>query len=343
MNDATWRRIRPLLYRSDPELAHERALRLARLGGATVAGRLAIRTLFGKAVQRPVEAFGLRFANRVGLAAGYDKDGLGFHGLAALGFGHLELGTVTPRPQPGNDRPRVFRLLEDEALINRMGFPSRGAEFIARRLSGSRPKGVILGVNLGKNRDTPLEEAAADYVSVLQSLAHLADYATINVSSPNTPGLRRLQSGAALADLLSAVKARRDELSAANGTRLPLLVKLAPDLAEADLEDAVGAVVDGHLDGLIVSNTTLARDGLQSQHATETGGLSGVPLRQKSRAMVQRVAQLTDGKLPIIAAGGIQSADDARASVDAGATLVQLFTGLIYRGPGLVKEVAAAI
>ena len=343
MAETIWRLVRPLLFRGDPEQAHGRAIAWARLGGASAVGRAAIRTVFGETAGTSTVAFGLRFPNRVGLAAGYDKDGLGLRGLAALGFGHIEIGTVTPRPQPGNERPRVFRLVEDEALINRMGFPSRGADFVASRLIAGRPEGAIVGVNLGKNRDTPLAEAGADYVEVLETLAAHADYATINVSSPNTPGLRRLQAGAALAGLLAQVVRRRDELVQDLGRGLPLLVKLAPDLSDGDLEDAVAAVLGSGVDGIIATNTTLSREGLRGAAATEAGGMSGAPLRKKSLAMVGQIATLVDGQLPVVAVGGIHSADDARACVDAGASLVQLYTGLVYRGPGLVREVAAGL
>ena len=343
MAETIWRLMRPLLFRGDPEQAHNRAIAAARLGGSSSVGRAAIRTLFGQRVEAPVDAFGLRFANRVGLAAGYDKDGLGLPGLAALGFGHVEVGTVTPRPQPGNERPRVFRLVQDEALINRMGFPSRGMAFVAAQLQGRRPAGTVVGVNLGKNRDTPLERAAEDYVAVLSALGPLADYATVNVSSPNTPGLRLLQTGAALRELLERVVGRRETLVAELGRPLPLLVKLAPDLSAQDLGDAVAAVQAAGVDGIIASNTTLSREGLGEPAAAETGGLSGAPLRSRSLAMVAQIAALTGGTLPIVAVGGIHSAADARACVAAGATLVQLYTGLVYGGPGLVRQVAQGL
>lgn len=343
MAEVFWRALRPWLFRGDPERAHERAIAWARLGGSSGAGRAVIRTMFGEAVSDPVELFGLRFGNRVGLAAGYDKDALGLAGLAALGFGHVEVGTVTPRPQPGNDRPRVFRLVQDEAVLNRMGFPSRGADFVKAQLQVGRPAGVIVGVNLGKNRDTPLEHAAADYVAVLSALGPHADYATVNVSSPNTPGLRQLQTGPALLALLELVVARREQMTLALGRRLPLLVKLAPDLSSEDLQDAIAAVQAAGADGVIASNTTLSRDGLTAAAGDERGGLSGAPLRARSLAMVAQIAALTGGSLPIVAVGGVHSAAHARDYVAAGASLVQLYTGLVYRGPGLVAEVARGL
>ena len=342
--------IRPLIFRSSPERAHSVTLALLRMGGAIAPGRWLIRALFAPRPDGPpVHAFGLTFANPVGLAAGYDKDGLGWRGLAAMGFGHLELGTVTPRPQPGNPSPRIFRLVEDRAVINRMGFPSRGADFLAARLRGSRPAGLIMGVNIGKNKDTPLERAGEDYLTLLRTFAPLADYLAVNVSSPNTPGLRTLQSQAALEGLLRplaeerAAQVRAAQARAAQGRTLgrpvPLLVKLAPDLTEPELDDALGAILATGMDGVILSNTTLRREGLRSPRATETGGLSGDPLRALNTEMVRRVARLVGGKLPIIASGGVMSPEDYRQKLDAGATLVQLYTGLIYAGPSLVKRV----
>jgi dihydroorotate dehydrogenase len=278
----------------------------------------------------PVELFGLRFANRVGLAAGYDKDGLGWRGLARLCFGHIEIGTVTPRPQAGNPRPRLFRLPEDQALINRMGFPSRGADFVARRLRGPRPPGLILGVNLGVNRDTAMGRAAEDYIRGMQLFNPLADYLVINVSSPNTPGLRSLQFGRALIELLASLAPFRDK---------PLLVKLAPDLDDEQLKYCLDTISEAAIDGVIATNTTLHRPPLVSANRDEAGGLSGAPLTQPSLAMVRRISELSGGHLPIIAVGGIMSAADARAALDAGASQVQVYTGLVYRGLRLVRDI----
>jgi dihydroorotate dehydrogenase len=290
-----------------------------------------------------VRAFGLDFPNPVGLAAGYDKDGLGWRGLACLGFGHIELGTVTPRPQPGNIRPRLFRLVEDQALINRLGFPGRGAEFVARRLQRARPPGLVLGVNLGKNKDTPLEDAAGDYLSLVPIFAPLSDYLAINVSSPNTVGLRRLQARAALEELLTLLGKQRDEQVKRLGRMVPLMVKLAPDLTDGELDDALDVLLRVGMDGVIATNTTLDREGLRSPLAGEAGGMSGAPLRRRSSQVVCKIRQRTGGRLPVIAVGGVMNPMDAREKLEAGAALVQVYTGLIYAGPGLVKQILRGI
>jgi dihydroorotate dehydrogenase len=334
-----YHRLRPLIFRLSPETAHGLTLALLRVAGALAPARGLLRRAFEPASSGPeVRAFGLIFPNPVGLAAGYDKDGLGWRGLARLGFGHLELGTVTPLPQPGNPRPRVFRLVEDEAVINRMGFPSRGAAFLAQRLAGTRPPGLVLGVNIGKNKDTPLEEAAGDYLALLRLFAPLADYLAINVSSPNTPGLRSLQTRQALERLLVPLDAARREEAGRLGRNLPLLVKLAPDLNSDELDGALEAITAAGMDGVILSNTTLRREGLRSAQAGEGGGLSGAPIRALNTALIREVVRRTDGRLPVVASGGVMAAADCREKLDAGATLVQLYTGLIYAGPGLVKQ-----
>lgn len=332
--------LRPLIFRLPPERAHAITLGLLRLAGATPIGRQIVRALF--APRRPgpaVSAFGLNFAHPVGLAAGYDKDGMGWRGLAALGFSHIELGTVTLAPQSGNPQPRIFRLVEDQAVINRMGFPSRGAHSLAKRLAGPRLAGVILGVNIGKNKDTPLERAADDYLALLRAFAPLADYLAINVSSPNTPGLRRLQGAGTLEGLLRLLDGERVKVARQIGRPMPLLVKLAPDLTEPELDDALRAITVTGMDGVIISNTTLSRAGLRAPQALETGGLSGAPLGSLNTGMIRCVAHVTQGRLPIIASGGVMSSADYAEKLDAGATLVQLYTGLIYAGPGLVRQV----
>jgi dihydroorotate dehydrogenase len=332
---------RSLLFRLDPEAAHGLTLSLIRLAGQLPPVRGLLRAVF-RGPSRPVNAFGLSFANPVGLAAGYDKDGLGWRGLAALGFGHIEVGTVTPRPQPGNPKPRLFRLVEERAVINRMGFPGRGAAFVARQLSAPRPKNLVLGVNIGKNKDTPLEDAAADYLSLLSTFAPLADYLAINVSSPNTVGLRRLQARDTLQALLAALAEQRKQEVQRLGRPVPLLVKLAPDLADDELDDALQAVLDTGMDGVVATNTTLGRDGVRSPLAAETGGLSGAPLRALSTQIVGKIAARTEGRpqgaLPVIGVGGVGSARDVQEKLDAGACLVQVYTALIYEGPGLVKK-----
>jgi dihydroorotate dehydrogenase len=333
-------RLRPLIFRLDPERAHSLTVALLRLAGALPPAAVLLRSFF-RAPDRPVRAFGLEFTNPLGLAAGYDKDGLAWRGLACLGFGHIEIGTVTPRPQPGNPKPRVFRLVEDQAVINRMGFPGLGADFVARQLGERRPAGLVLGVNIGKNKDTPLEAAAQDYVDLLRRFAPQADYLAVNVSSPNTAGLRRLQGRAMLEELLAALsRARSAHLDHARTPgSLPILVKLAPDLTDEELEDALAAIHGAGMDGVIATNTTLARPDLRSSLAAENGGLSGAPLAARSRDFVRRVVQLGAGQLPVIGVGGVMNATDACAMLDAGACLVQVYTGLIYAGPGLPQAI----
>jgi dihydroorotate dehydrogenase len=329
--------LRHLLFRLDAEDAHQLTLRLLQLAGSVPGIPAVLRSQF--CLDRPalrVRAFGLDFSNPIGLAAGYDKDGGGLRGLACLGFGHLELGTVTPTGQPGNPRPRIFRLPDDQALINRMGFPNRGGDVLARRLRRHKPKGVIVGVNIGKGKATPIEAAAEDYVLLLRQFAPLADYLAVNISSPNTIGLRRLQGREFLEGLLSALaRARRETLSHDR----PVLVKLAPDLMDGELEDAVGAIQSAGMDGVIATNTTLARPTLGSPLRDEQGGLSGAPLRARSTEVIRRIHSLTRGGLPIVAAGGVFEAKDAQEKLDAGACLVQVYTGLVYRGPRLVRMI----
>ncbi len=294
--------------------------------------------MFG-AAEKPVQAFGLNFKNPIGLAAGYDKDAVAWRGLACLGFGHIEVGTVTLRPQPGNPKPRLFRLPEEQAVINRMGFSGQGAAFVAKQLVGKRPKDLVLGVNIGKNKDTPLEKAEEDYLALLQIFAPLADYLTINISSPNTVGLRRLQERENLEKLLQAIAKKRADEQVKTNKRIPILVKLAPDLSDEDLDDALSAIMQTGMDGVVATNTTISREGLRSPLAVETGGLSGAPLGALSTQMVRKIFARTNGRLAIIGVGGIQDTSGAREKLDAGATLVQVYTGLIYQGPGLVKKI----
>jgi dihydroorotate dehydrogenase len=335
--------LRPALFGLDPERAHALSLQAMRTVGSSAALRTTVARTFRPARSRPVTAFGLTFPNPVGLAAGYDKDGEAWRGLACLGFGHIEVGTVTPEPQPGNPRPRVFRLVEDRSLINRMGFPGRGAAWVAERLRGRPRDGTVLGVNIGKQKATPLEEAVHDYEELIDVFAPLADYLAVNISSPNTPGLRRLQERAFLESLLGALAARRAELRERLGRSVPVLVKLAPDLDDAQLDAAIEALLTTGMDGVIATNTTLAREGLRSPLAREEGGLSGAALTARAAAMIGAIARRTAGRLPIVAVGGIMDPDDARARLDAGAVLVQLYTGLVYEGPGLVRRVVEAL
>jgi dihydroorotate dehydrogenase len=326
-------RLRPWLFRLEPERAHVFTLRLMQAVGALPPLAAVVRRLYA-APESPVRAFGLAFRNPIGLAAGYDKDGLAWRGLAALGFGHIEVGSVTLRPQAGNPRPRLFRLEEDRALINRMGFPSRGAAFAARRLAGPRPPDLTLGVNLGLNRDTPLEKAAEEYAELQRIFDPLADYLAVNVSSPNTAGLRGLQAGERLAGLLAALAEKK---------RKPLLVKLSPDLEERQLEEALEVILGCGADGVIAVNTTLTRPGLTSRRASEAGGLSGAPLADARAGALAHIVRRLDGRLPVVAAGGVMGAAEARACLDAGAALVQVFTGLVYGGPDFVRELSAGI
>jgi dihydroorotate dehydrogenase len=336
--------IRSLLFKLPPETAHGLTLNAIALAGKLPPVRSLLAAWF-RGPSRPVRAFGLTFTNPVGLAAGYDKDATGWRGLAALGFGHIEVGTITPRPQPGNPPPRLFRLVEAGAVINRMGFPGKGAEYAARHLrtASAQPATCLMGINLGKNKDTPLEEAAGDYVSLVATFAPLGHYLAINVSSPNTVGLRRLQGREFLEGLLQAVAHERRQQAAQLGRPVPVLVKLAPDLTDDELDDALEAIQTSGMDGVIATNTTIGREGVRSPLAAEIGGLSGAPLRQKSTAMIRAIATRTQGRLPIVGVGGIASAADAREKLDAGAVLVQLYTGMIYEGPGLVKRIVQGL
>lgn len=338
-----YKTMRPLIYRLTPEQAHTVTIRLLQAAGALPPAAVLLRAFFrSRQIGPAVQAFGLNFSNPLGMAAGYDKDGLGWRGLACLGFGHIEVGTVTPRPQPGNPQPRLFRLVEDQAVINRMGFNNLGADFLARRLRGRRSAGLVLGVNIGKNKATPLEIAVEDYLYLVRVFAPLADYLAVNVSSPNTPGLRSLQTRAALESLLAPLAQERDQLSDHLDKPVPILVKLAPDLDDDELDSALEAITGCKMDGIILTNTTLARPPLKSPLAGETGGLSGAPLTALSTRMVEEVARRLNGRLPIVASGGVMNAIDAQAKLDAGASLVQLYTGLIYEGPGLVKQILNA-
>ena len=331
--------LRPLLFQLDPETAHQLTLQALRVAGNFALSNWLLRQVY-KVPSKPVQAFGFTFKNPVGLAAGYDKDGIAIQGLAALGFGHLEIGTVTPEPQPGNPRPRVFRLAEDEGVINRMGFPSQGMSNVERHISDLRgPRSAIIGINLGKNKETPVEQAAQDYVELMRRFIYLADYLTINISSPNTVGLRRLQGREMLEKLLVTIQKEREQIALGRGGNAPILVKLSPDLYDEELEDAIGVILDKGMDGVIATNTTLAREGVRSKYRGEAGGLSGSPLAAGSEAALRQVAKFVNGKVPIISVGGIMRPNDAKRRLDMGATLIQIYTGLVYQGPGLVKKI----
>jgi dihydroorotate dehydrogenase len=313
--------LKALLFRIDPEKAHALALRAARAGGSGLARIVGGREVPGLAL----EVAGLRFGNPVGLAAGFDKNGFALPFWRALGFGFVEFGTVTPRPQPGNPAPRLWRFPKHRAIGNALGFPSDGASMVAARIRRDKLRGDIVGINLGKNRDTPLPRAAEDYVAALDGTRSVADYFVVNVSSPNTPGLRDLQTKAYLEELLGRVCA------AAAGT--PVLVKLSPDLEPKQLADAVEACASAHAAGIILVNTTLARP----EGVCFEGGLSGRPLAARAREVLAEARRLT--RLPIVSVGGIDSPEEARARLEGGASLVQVYTGLIYEGPGLVARI----
>jgi dihydroorotate dehydrogenase len=324
---------RPLLFSLEPEAAHRFTLRLLDSG----------LLLFPRVPPCPVPAMGLHFPNPVGLAAGLDKDAAHINALARLGFGFLEVGTVTPRPQPGNARPRLFRLPERKALINRFGFNNIGVDAFVRNIERARWKG-ILGVNLGKNFDTPPERAAEDYEIGLEKVYASASYVTINISSPNTKGLRDLQQQARLEDLLKRISDKRTVLAERHGRRVPLALKVAPDLDGQAVQDIADAVRRHRFDAVIATNTTVSRAGVEGlAHAAEAGGLSGAPLLDRATEVLKRFSSALKGEAALIGAGGILSGPDARAKREAGANLVQLYTGLIYRGPDLVPECVSAL
>jgi len=330
---------RPLLFCLPPESAHRCALSALR--------QLDRFRLAPAPPRAPADCgltvMGIRFPNPVGLAAGLDKDGEYIDALARLGFGFLEIGTVTPRPQPGNPRPRMFRLRAARAIINRMGFNNHGVDHLVENVKRARYRGV-LGINIGKNFDTPLERAADDYVTCLRKVYPLASYVTVNVSSPNTANLRRLQGAGALDALLAALTSERRVLAAKLGRTVPLVVKIAPDLDRLQVETIAGLLRRHAVDAVIATNTTVTRDGVVGlPHEHEAGGLSGAPLSSRATSVVRQLAQALAGELPVIGVGGIMSAPDAREKVAAGASLVQLYTGLVYHGPALVRECIATL
>ena len=332
--------VKPVLFNLDAERAHhlvfDNLRRAARVPGTPAL----LRALYD--FQHPSlarEVFGLKFPNPVGLAAGFDKNAALTDELATLGFGFVEIGTVTPRPQAGNPQPRLFRLPQDEALVNRMGFNNDGAAVVAARLAQRRNRQLIIGGNIGKNKDTPNERAAEDYVAGFEALAEMVDYFVVNVSSPNTPNLRQLQEKKPLIELLQQVQARNQ----ARAVPRPLLLKIAPDLTDSQLDDILEIALETKLSGLVATNTTISRDNLSTEPAyvasLGAGGLSGKPLRARATEVIRYLHQKSDGGLPIIGAGGIHSAADAQEKLDAGASLIQLYTGFIYEGPALVSRI----
>jgi dihydroorotate dehydrogenase len=329
---------RKALFATDPETAHELSLESLRLGHRLGATRLLCRKH-----SQPVSCMGLEFPNPVGVAPGLDKNGDYFEALGSLGFGFVEIGTVTPRPQPGNPKPRVFRLADAQAMINRLGFNNKGVDHLVRRVKNHRFKG-ILGINIGKNFDTPMENAADDYLHCLEKVYPYADYITVNISSPNTKNLRDLQGEDELDCLLASISDRRSELANEHGCRVPLAVKVAPDL-EDDALPVIAEVVARHgMDAVIATNTTITRDGVEGlKYADETGGLSGAPLKQKSDEVLKTFRALLPEEIALIGVGGITRGQDAVDKLELGADLVQFYTGMVYRGPELLNECLQAI
>ena len=333
-----YRLARAALFRLDPETAHDVAMKAMCAMGPAAA-------LLGAGADRDESrrVMGIDFPNPVGLAAGFDKNGEYLDALHALGFGHLEAGTVTPRPQPGNPKPRLFRLVEHEAIINRMGFNNVGVERFLRNVEKSAFRGV-LGINIGKNFDTPMERAADDYLACLDAVYDRATYVAVNISSPNTKNLRDLQSKEMLDELLAAIMARRDALAAKAGRVKPLAVKIAPDLDDEQVEAIAELAVKHRLDGLIATNTTIGRKGVEGHpHASQAGGLSGRPVFAPSTAVLKKLSGHLAGRIPLIGVGGILDGADAKAKIDAGASLVQVYTGFIFRGPDVIAEARRAL
>ncbi len=331
--------IRKVFFKFDPEAIHELTIKSFKATGATP-----LNLLYKQSVpNKPVEVMGIKFPNPVGLAAGLDKNGECIKAFEAMGFGFVEVGTVTPRPQPGNDKPRIFRLPEANAIINRMGFNNKGVDYLVDQVIKAKFSGV-LGINIGKNKDTPDENAKDDYIHCMRKVYDYATYITVNISSPNTPGLRSLQYGEALNELLSALKAEQTSLAEQYGKYVPVAVKIAPDLNEEEVNSIAQCLIANNIDGVIATNTTLARDKVAHlQYGDEQGGLSGAPVKEQSTKVIRLLAKALDGKLPIIGVGGIASAADAQEKIAAGAKLVQVYTGFIYQGPELVQEIVKSL
>ncbi len=331
--------LRPLLFSLDPETAHYVTLKLLKLAHRTGLSGLSR----ARSTDKPLSVMGLNFKNPVGLAAGMDKNGDYIDALADLGFGFIEIGTVTPRPQPGNPRPRLFRLPEHQAIINRMGFNNLGIDHLLEQVGRCRYQG-ILGINIGKNADTAMENATEDYLIGLRKSYLAASYVAINISSPNTKNLRQLQQGDEIRHLLDALKREQLKLQAEHGKYTPIAVKIAPDLSDEEIGHIAGLLLEFGIDGVIATNTTIARDKVQGHiHANEAGGLSGAPVKDASTRVVKGLATELNGKLPIIAAGGILTASDADEKLKAGASLVQIYSGLVYKGPQLIEDILHSI
>jgi dihydroorotate dehydrogenase len=330
-----YQNVRPLLFKLDPEVIHKITLLLIKYAGLLPPTYALLRAIFEVNDPRlEVEAFGVKFRNPIGMAAGYDKGAEAVRGLSALGFGHIEVGTVTRQKQIGNPKPRVHRVIESQGVINSMGFPNSGVAALKLRRGEAK-----VGINIGKSKDTPLELAAEDYVELFKQVYRQADYVAINISSPNTLNLRQLQARDFIEELLKEVTLVRDSVT----VHVPVLVKIAPDLTEAEIDDVLGAIELAGVDGIIATNTTIGREGIPSQYRDLKGGLSGRPLTQRSTDVIRCIARKTNGRLPIIGVGGVMNPFDAREKFEAGATLVQVYTGLVYAGPGLVKQLNRAL
>lgn len=327
---------RPLLFSLAPERAHELTLSLLK-------SAYSLGAMHQRVAAKPVSCMGIEFSNPVGLAAGLDKNGAYIDALAALGFGFIEIGTITPRPQAGNPKPRLFRIPEAKAIINRMGFNNDGVDRLVENVKAAKYKG-ILGINIGKNADTPVENAVSDYLICLDKVYNYASYVTVNISSPNTKNLRSLQSGHALTELLEALKNRQLALAQQYQHYVPLVLKVAPDLSQQDIEFIASQLISFHIDGLIVTNTTLSREGVEGlAGADESGGLSGAPVFEKSTACLREFAKLLKGQVALVGVGGIVSGEQAALKQQAGAELVQIYSGLIYAGPTLIKDCVDAM
>ena len=331
---------RPFLFGLDAERGHSLGLKAIEMAYRTGTSPLLARPV----APMPTKAMGLTFPNPVGLAAGLDKNGAYIDALLALGFGFVEIGTVTPRPQPGNPKPRMFRLPQHQAVINRLGFNNEGVDVLVRNVERARRKHGLLGINIGRNKDTSNDRAASDYLYCLERVYPLADYITVNISSPNTAGLRELQEEQALRHLIGALRESQEELGAQHGKRVPMLVKIAPDLSDEDIDAVARVLRDLSVDGVIATNTTVSRISVQEHRlAHETGGLSGAPLMSQSTMVLRKLRTRLPDHIPVIGVGGILSGADAVAKMSAGASLVQCYTGLVYRGPELVGECVEAI
>lgn len=336
-----YQQMKKYLFAQDPEVIHEKTIGALKLADNFPGGKAVLRSIFEVQDQRlRTDYWGISFPNPVGLAAGFDKNAEVYNSLAAIGFGFVEVGTLTPVGQEGNEKPRLFRLLEDEAVINRMGFNNHGVQAAARHLADYQDAGIPIGINIGKNKVTPNEKAADDYVKCLDALYAMGHYFVINVSSPNTPNLRDLQETASLRELLKIILAKAADMEQKGARRKPILLKVAPDMASEHMRDIVQVAVEEGISGIIATNTTLSREGLRNQTvAKQTGGLSGRPLTQRSTEWISEIYREVGSQVPIIGVGGIFTGDDAYEKIKAGASLVQVYTGMIYEGPGIAKAI----